>query len=130
MDNSTQAFAASNAASMASLANSASYSLTKPSKTMSPAEMWKSAKDFESMTINQMIQPMFDTIDLSKSEFGGGEGEKTWMPMMVQEFSKKISDAGGIGLAQPVYNAMLHMQEAAQNGGGNIISHSSSGTVQ
>jgi Rod binding domain-containing protein len=71
----------------------------------------KSAHDFEAMAIGQLLQPMFDTVDSSKGKFGGGPGEEAWKPMMVQEFAKQIEAHGGLGLAKPVYDAMVRMQE-------------------
>jgi Rod binding domain-containing protein len=64
------------------------------------------------MAIGQLLQPMFDTVDTSKGSFGGGPGEEAWKPMLVQEFAKQIAAHGGLGLAKPVYDAMLRMQEA------------------
>jgi Rod binding domain-containing protein len=59
-----------------------------------------------------MLQPMFDTVNTAKGTFGGGAGEEAWKPMMVQEFAKQMAAHGGLGLAKPVYDAMLRMQEA------------------
>jgi flagellar protein FlgJ len=76
------------------------------------AKIAKSAQDFEVMAIGQLLQPMFGTVDTAHSEFGGGEGEEAWKPLLVQEFAKRIAATGGLGLAKPVYDAMLRMQEA------------------
>jgi peptidoglycan hydrolase FlgJ len=83
-----------------------------PKANVDPAKMAKSAKDFEAMAIGQLLQPMFDTIDSAHGTFGGGSGEEAWKPMLVQEFAKQISNQGGLGLARPIYDAMLRMQEA------------------
>jgi len=64
------------------------------------------------MAIGQLLQPMFDTVDTSHGTFGGGPGEEAWKPMLVQEFAKQIANHGGLGLAKPVYDAMMRMQEA------------------
>jgi Rod binding domain-containing protein len=77
-----------------------------------PGKLWQAARDFEAMAISQFLQPMFDTVDLSKGLFGGGSAEAAWKPMLVQEFGKMIGAHGGLGLAQPVYAAMLRAQEA------------------
>jgi len=77
-----------------------------------PAKVAKSAHDFEAMAIGQLLQPMFDTVDTSHGTFGGGPGEEAWKPMLVQEFAKQIANHGGLGLAKPVYDAMMRMQEA------------------
>ncbi len=47
---------------------------TTPS-TLAPAQQakfQKAASDFESMAINQLLTPIFNTVDGSKSMFGGG----------------------------------------------------------
>ena len=80
-----------------------------------PAKIAKAAKDFEAMAIGQLLQPMFDTVKTEKNGFGGGAGEEAWKPMLVQEFAKQISNHGGLGLAKPVYDAMLRMQKATPN---------------
>jgi flagellar protein FlgJ len=86
--------------------------VSRPSQGADPAKLFKSAQDFEAMAIGQLLQPMFDTVDTSKDMFGGGPGEEAWKPMMVQEFAKQMAAHGGLGLARPVYDAMLRMQEA------------------
>lgn len=75
------------------------------------AKVAKSAQDFEAMAIGELLKPMFDTVDTTRSEFGGGAGEEAWKPMLVQEIAKHIAANGGLGLAKPVYDAMLRMQE-------------------
>jgi flagellar protein FlgJ len=85
--------------------------LTRPGQSADPAKMVKSARDFEAMAIGQLLQPMFDTVNTSKSAFGGGSGEEAWKPMLIQEFAKQIAAHGGLGLAKPVYDAMQRMQE-------------------
>jgi len=83
-------------------------------KTLSPEQIAKtrqSAKDFEAMALGQMLQPMFRTVDTSKGLFGGGKGEATWKPMLVDEMAKSIVKGGGIGIADAVMKEMLRMQE-------------------
>ncbi len=84
---------------------------SRPAQSLDLAKIAKSANDFEAMAIGQLLQPMFDTIDTSKGTFGGGAGEQAWKPMMVQEFAKQIAAHGGLGLAKPVYDAMLRVQQ-------------------
>ncbi len=89
-----------------------------PATTITPEQQqktWAEAQKFEAMALNEMLAPIFGTADTSKSIFGGGEGESTWRPMLVSEMAKKIASAGGLGLAQPVYQQMLRLQES---GGG------------
>lgn len=77
-----------------------------------PAKVAKAARDFEAMAIGQLLQPMFDTVDTAHDPFGGGAGEEAWKPMLVQEFARQIASHGGLGLAGPIYDAMMRVQEA------------------
>ena len=86
-------------------------SVSRLAQSPDPAKRAKAAHDFEAMAIGQLLQPMFDTVDTSKGPFGGGPGEEAWKPMLVQEFAKQIEAHGGLGLAKPVYDAVLRMQE-------------------
>lgn len=78
------------------------------------AKLWQAARDFEAMAIGQLLQPMFDTVDNAHSVFGGGEGEATWRPMLVDAIGRQMATHGGIGLAIPVFNAMLRAQEQSR----------------
>ena len=78
------------------------------------AKLWQAARDFEAMAVGQLLQPMFDTVDLAHSAFGGGAAEAAWRPMLVDAIGKQMAAHGGIGLATPVFEAMLRAQEARQ----------------
>ena len=41
----------------------------------------------------------------------GGDGEQAWRPMLVQAIAKQIAADGGIGIAGPVLQEMIRMQE-------------------
>ena len=74
-------------------------------------KLWQAAQDFEAMALGQLLQPMFATVDTARSAFGGGAAESAWRPMLVDAIGKQMAAHGGIGLAVPVFNAMLHAQE-------------------
>jgi Rod binding domain-containing protein len=78
------------------------------------AKTWKAAQEFEAMALGQFLAPMFDTVDTARLVFGGGAGEAAWKPMLVQQMAKQIAAHGGLGLAMPVFNQMLRLQETAQ----------------
>ncbi len=91
-----------------------------PASTLPPAQVQRigrAAQDFESMALGQLLTPMFDTVDTSKGLFGGGEGEAAWKPMLVTELAKGIAAHGGLGLARPVMQQMLRMQEGVRSPG-------------
>ena len=78
------------------------------------ARLWQAARDFEAMAIGQLLQPMFATLDAGHAAFGGGEAEAAWQPLLVDAIGKQMAAHGGIGLAQPVYQALLHAQEQSR----------------
>ena len=69
------------------------------------------AEAFEASFLSQMLKPMFEGLS-TDGLFGGGQGEATWRSFLLDEMAKKTVAAGGIGLAGPVMNEMLKMQEA------------------
>ncbi len=74
------------------------------------AKTVRAAKDFEAMTLDQMLQPMFATLDADPL-FGGGQAEKTLQPMLVTEMAKLMEQRGGLGLSQAISDKMMQMQE-------------------
>ncbi len=92
-----------------------STSITPPAAP-SPApanaqKLHKAAEDFAAVALGELLSPMFDTVDSSNGLFGGGAGEAAFKPMLVSEIAKQIARTGGLGLAEPVYQQMLRMQE-------------------
>jgi flagellar protein FlgJ len=81
--------------------------------------MRKAAEAFESQALSQLLAPAFDTVDMSKSSFGGGAAEQQWRPMLLDAMAATaVRGHGGIGLTSQVLKTMLQRQEAAQAGGG------------
>lgn len=63
------------------------------------------------MAINELLAPMFATVDSAHGLFGGGAGEAAFRPMLVNAIAQKIEAAGGLGLADSIYHALLGAQE-------------------
>ncbi len=91
-----------------------SPTVKRPSTAADPAQIAIASKDLEAMAIGQLLQPMYDAVKTANGLFGGGAGEEAWKPMLVQAFAKQIGAHGGLGLAKPVYDAMIRMQEAGK----------------
>jgi peptidoglycan hydrolase FlgJ len=86
-----------------------------PATSLPPAEvarLHQAAQDFEAMALGQLLEPMFDTVDMAHSAFGGGEAEATIKPLLIDAIAKHIAAHGGLGLAAPVFASMLRAQEA------------------
>ncbi|HVC59120.1 MAG TPA: rod-binding protein [Acetobacteraceae bacterium] len=94
-----------------------------PVASLSPAQVAKlrqAAQDFEAMALGQLLAPIFNTVDMAHSAFGGGDAEATITPLLVDAIAKHIAAHGGLGLAAPVFASMLRSQEvtnAAPPGG-------------
>jgi Rod binding domain-containing protein len=75
------------------------------------ARLWQTARDFEAMAIGQLLQPMFETVDIEHAAFSGGEAEAAWRPMLVDAIGKQMAAHGGIGFASVVFKTLLLAQE-------------------
>ena len=75
------------------------------------------------VALGALLQPMFETVQANggtkprEGMFGGGAGEEMWRPMFVQAVARQMAGHGGLGLAMPVFNQMLRMQEQQQGDG-------------
>jgi Rod binding domain-containing protein len=84
-------------------------------KTLPPAtptqldRIRKTAKEFESQLIGQMLQPMFEGL-ATDGEFDGGQAEGTYRSFMTDAFGKQMARSGGIGVAPAIEREMLKMQ--------------------
>jgi Rod binding domain-containing protein len=75
------------------------------------AEMRRAAEEFESVFLAQMMAPMFEGID-TDGLGGGGIGEETFRPMLIEQYSQALAQAGGVGLADSIVREMMRFQEA------------------
>lgn len=77
---------------------------------MQRREIRKAAVEFESQFLSQMLQPMFEGLEMEKP-FGGGHAEKMWQSMLVKEYGSSLAQSGGIGLADNIERQLLRLQE-------------------
>ena len=69
------------------------------------------AVDFEAQFLNTMFNEMFTGID-GDGPFGGGPAVGVWRSFLSEQYAKSFAKAGGIGIADHVYQALLAQQEA------------------
>jgi len=81
--------------------------------TLSPTASAQAAQAFEANMLGAMLKPMFDTVNSADGLFGGGAGESTWRPMLVEAIAKQMAAHGGVGLQAAVLRQMQQMQEGA-----------------
>jgi len=57
-----------------------------------------------------MMSQMFTAVG-GEGPFGGGGGTGIWRSFLSEEYSKSFAKAGGIGIADQVYQTLLAQQE-------------------
>ena len=81
-----------------------------PTATTDRAAARATAEEFEAVFVAQMLNHMFAGIDTG-GPFGGGHAEQTWRSMLIDNYGRQISRAGGIGIADQVMAQILSVQE-------------------
>lgn len=82
-----------------------------PAPIDAPPHLRKLAEEFEASILSELLRPMFSALE-TDGLGGGGEGERMFRPMLVDQYAKGVANAGGIGLADMVLREMVKMQEA------------------
>ncbi len=88
-------------------------SLTTPA---TPAQMqgardeklMQAAKDLEASFLAEMLKSA--GLGKSRDSFGGGAGEDQFSSLLVREQARAMVDAGGIGLAQSLFEALKEQE--------------------
>lgn len=63
------------------------------------------AEQFEAVMLSQSFSQMFKGVK-GPSMAGGGQSEKIWQSLMVDEMAKGVAKSGGIGLAEKIYKEL------------------------
>jgi Rod binding domain-containing protein len=75
------------------------------------AKARSTAQDFEQVFLNSMFSQMFTGID-GEGPFGGSQATGVWRSFLTDEYAKSFAKAGGIGLGDHIYGALIAQQEA------------------
>lgn len=76
-----------------------------------PKAIETAAKDLESAFLAELIAPMFAALE-TDGLGGGGAGERMFRPMLIEQYARRLSEAGGIGVAEAVARELLAVQAA------------------
>jgi Rod binding domain-containing protein len=68
------------------------------------------AQEFEAVFLNTMMQPMFSAAK-NDGPFGDGPAGEVWRSMLTDQYARKFASAGGIGIADHIYRALIEAQE-------------------
>ena len=94
-------------------ANILSPTLGKPQANLAAEKARETAQDFEAMFLSIMLDFMWKGPN-TDALFGGGNGEDMFRSVLTQEYGKTMARAGGVGLADTIYQEIIKLQEAAQ----------------
>ena len=78
---------------------------TPPHQDNSSADTFTVAQDLEAAFLAQMLT--IAGVGETPGTFGGGSGETQFSSFLVQEYAQAMSKAGGIGLSEHIFNAMI-----------------------
>ncbi len=70
----------------------------------------KTADDFESFFMYQVLELMTPEPD-EDNLFGGGFAEEQWRHQLNEETAKSMTQKGGVGISDHIYNQLIKMQE-------------------
>lgn len=73
-----------------------------------PARLFEVAQSLEATFLAEMLKSV--RFAEQPSAFGGGAGEDQFASFMREEQAKRMTEAGGIGLAQALFEAMAEVQ--------------------
>src|ERR1700744_223121 len=94
------------------ISNNISTSVSQPVNMpgQSPKMTAEAAKQFEGVSLSEMMSHMFEGVK-TDPEFGGGQGEDMFKSLLTNEYGKQMANAGGIGIADQLQKAMIQMQQ-------------------
>lgn len=85
-----------------------------PNTERNAAQIRTAAEEFEAVFLSQMLGHMFAGIE-TDGMFGGGQSEEMFRSLMINEYGRQITEAGGIGIADAVMAEMLRIQERSSS---------------
>lgn len=72
-------------------------------------DLRRKAVEFETMFVNAMLAPMFETLP-TDGPFGGGSAEDSMRSFHTDAMAREIARKGGLGIADAVQRQLIAMQ--------------------
>lgn len=76
----------------------------------------KTADDFESMFLEQMVDRMTQTGGAEGPMGENGTGGEVWRSMLSNQYAKTIAKAGGLGISDQIMRSMIQIQAGGNAG--------------
>ena len=71
--------------------------------------LYKAAQELEASFLAEMLKSA--GLGQARSSFGGGAGEDQFASFLVQQQAQQMAKAGGIGLSEILFNAMMEKSD-------------------
>ena len=71
---------------------------------------WAAAQSFEEVFVKNLFSQAFSGVTGEGPLGTQGTGTETWRDLLVGEYAKSTTKAGGVGVANDVYRELLHIQ--------------------
>ena len=78
------------------------------------AEAEEAAESFEAFFLTRMMESMFEGVS-TEGMFGGGQAEKIYRSLLLDEYGKEMAKVGSVGVKDYVMQAVLQLQENMNN---------------
>lgn len=79
-------------------------------QSLQKSKVENAAENFEAFFLTRMMESMFEGVS-TDGFFGGGQAEKIYRSLLLDEYGKEMAKMGGIGVKDYVMQAMLQIQE-------------------
>lgn len=83
----------------------ASQPLERTARPDRDEKTWNAAVAFEAGFLAEMLNST--GLNSVEGSFGGGPGEEAFSSLLTRSYAEKLSENGGIGLAEHVYRALI-----------------------
>ena len=70
----------------------------------SDADLHAAAVSFEATFLAEMLQ--YTGLNAMPAGFGGGAGEQVFSSLLTEQYAKRLSERGGIGLAERIFDVL------------------------
>jgi flagellar protein FlgJ len=79
-------------------------------------KLWAQAQDFEQVFTENMMGHMVSGLNGEGPLGTEGAGSEVYRGMLTQQYSRLMTQSGGLGIAPQVYNELLKLQEGKPHG--------------
>ncbi|MCV6591647.1 MAG: rod-binding protein [Silicimonas sp.] len=94
------------------ISGSSSMPLRPPEQAPRDPKLMQAARDLEANFLTEMLKNA--GVGKARDSFGGGAGEDQFSSFLTREYANGMVEAGGIGLAESLYNALVKASEASK----------------